>query len=105
METVIALLFAGAVLLLLETILPGMIAGIVGLICLMIGVVLGYNHFGARTGNLILCGVVTGLIAGTLAWIKFFPKSRLGQIFVSHRAVGEIRTEKPELLNQTGTAL
>jgi membrane-bound serine protease (ClpP class) len=105
METVITLLVAGAALLLLETILPGMIAGIVGLICLLIGVVLAYNYFGARSGNLILSAVVIALIAGTLSWIKFFPRSRLGRVFVSQRAVGEIRAEKPELVHQTGTAL
>jgi membrane-bound serine protease (ClpP class) len=105
METVMTLLVAGAVLVLLETVLPGMIAGIVGLLCLLAGVILGYNEFGPRSGNLILCGVLAGLIIGTLAWLKFFPNSRLGKIFVSQGAVGEIRTEKPELLNQTGTAL
>jgi hypothetical protein len=45
MEAVITLLVAGAVLLLLETILPGMIAGIAGLICLVAGVILGIDPF------------------------------------------------------------
>ena len=105
MEAVITLLIAGVVLLLLETILPGMIAGIVGLLCLLAGVTLGYHQLGFRTGNLILSGVIAGLIIGTLAWIQYFPKSRLGKIFVSESAVGEIHAEKPELLNQAGTAL
>ena len=41
MELVVTLLVVGAILLLLETVLPGMIAGIVGGLCLIVGVVLG----------------------------------------------------------------
>ena len=38
-------------------------------------------------------------------WVKFFPNSRMGRVFISREVVGEIGTEKPELLEQTGTAL
>ena len=37
-------------------------------------------------------------------WFKFFPQSRLAKLFISQRTVGDIGTEKPELLHQTGTA-
>ncbi|MBI2924318.1 MAG: hypothetical protein HYY24_01285 [Verrucomicrobia bacterium] len=105
MEAVIALLVVGAVLLLLETVLPGMVAGIVGLGCLITGVVMGYVNFDARTGNLILLIVLTGLILGTCWWVKYFPDSRFAKVFVSRGTVGELRAEKPELLDQTGVAL
>lgn len=101
----IALLVVGAVLLLLETVLPGMVAGIVGLGCLITGVVMGYVNFDARTGNLILLIVLTGLILGTCWWVKYFPDSRFAKVFVSRGTVGELRAEKPELLDQTGVAL
>lgn len=104
METVATLIIAGAVLLLLETVLPGLIAGILGLVCLIAGVVMGYVNFDSRTGNLIFLGVIAGLIAGTLGWLKFFPDSRMAKIFVSQRTVGSLGVEKPELLNQTGVA-
>ncbi|MBM3837443.1 MAG: hypothetical protein FJ398_05700 [Verrucomicrobia bacterium] len=99
-----ALILAGAALLLLETVLPGLIAGVMGLICLLAGVIVGYAKFGAPTGNLILLGVATGLVVGTLAWMKYFPNSRLAKVFVSEQTVGELGVEKPELLNQTGAA-
>ncbi len=105
MEAVIALLVVGAVLLLLETVLPGMVAGIVGLGCLITGVVMGYVNFDTRTGNLILLIVLTGLLLGTCWWVKYFPDSRFAKGFVSRGTVGEIRAEKPELLDQTGVAL
>jgi len=105
MAAVIILLLMGAVLLLLETILPGMIAGIAGLISVAAGLILAYKEFSAGTANLITLGVVLALVVGTLAWLRYLPDSRLGQVFVSNQAVGEIGTERPELLQQTGVAL
>ncbi|HXG46516.1 MAG TPA: NfeD family protein [Methylomirabilota bacterium] len=105
MAIVITLLVAGAVLLLLETVLPGAIAGILGGLCLLGGVILAYTEFGARTGNLILLTVIVGLIGGFALWIKYFPTSRVGRVFISNSVVGEIGTERADLLNQSGTAL
>ena len=104
METVITLLIVGAVLVFLETVLPGMIAGVAGMICLIVGVVMSYHQFGPQTGNWILLGVLAGLLMGTVLWVKYFPQCRVGRIFVSRRTVGEIGTEKPELRDQTGIA-
>jgi membrane-bound serine protease (ClpP class) len=105
MVLIITLLILGAVLLFLETLLPGLIAGILGFICLCAAVVLGYSDFGFQTGTLILAGVLFGLMIGTWCWLKFFPDSRLAKRFISHAAVGELGVEKPDLLHGTGTAL
>ena len=105
MELVIILLVAGALLLLAESVLPGMIAGLAGACCLAAAVIEGYVQFGAKTGNLILFGVLAGLVAGFWLWLKYFPDSRVAKVFISRKVVGEIGTEKPELLDQTGTAL
>ncbi len=105
MASVVTLILVGVALLLLETVLPGMIAGLIGFACLVVGVVMAYLNFDARTANLILLIVVVGVIAGALVWFKFFPDSRFARIFISQRTVGDIGTEKPELLNQTGQAL
>ena len=105
MATVVTLILVGAALLLLETVLPGMIAGIIGFVCLVGGVVMAYLNFDARTANLVLLMVVVGVIAGSLLWFKYFPDSRFARIFISQRTVGDIGTDKPELLNQTGKAL
>lgn len=89
----------------LETLLPGLIAGIVGFICLVAAVVLGYQDYGYQTGTLILAGVVAGLIVGTWCWLKFFPESRMARKFISHGAVGDLGVDKPELLNGLGEAI
>lgn len=104
-DMIITLILVGAVLLFLESILPGMVAGFLGIGCLVAGLVLGYVNYGVQTGNLILLGVVFGLMIGTLLWIKYFPESRAAAIFVSKGTSGGLGVEKPELLGQTGVAL
>ncbi len=104
MLTVLTLIAVGAALLLLETILPGMIAGILGLCCVVAGVIMTYTGFGVRAGNLALLGVSFGLVFGTAVWIKYFPNSRLAKVFISRRIVGDLKVDKPELLHQTGVA-
>jgi len=82
-----------------------MIAGLAGACCLAAAVIEGYVQFGTKTGNLILLGVLAGLVVGFWLWLKYFPDSRVAKVFISRKVVGEIGTEKPELLDQTGTAL
>jgi membrane-bound serine protease (ClpP class) len=104
MELVVTLLVVGILLILAETVLPGVIAGVVGACCLIAGIIVGYARFGAHTGNIILLSVFFGLIAGFCLWLKFFPDSRMARLIVSRKVVGDIGTEQPELVNQTGTA-
>lgn len=105
MEWVITLLVAGAVLLLLETVLPGMIAGTIGVLCIIGGVVRAYIVFGAQTGTYVLGGVMLGLLVGGILWVKYFPQSRTARLFTSHSVVGNVNAERPELMHQTGVAL
>lgn len=105
MALIITLLILGAVLLFLETVLPGLIAGIIGFICLMAAVVLGFRDFGYQTGSLILAGVLVGLLIGVWCWLKFFPESRMARKFISQNSVGELGVDKPELLHGMGVAL
>jgi membrane-bound serine protease (ClpP class) len=103
--TIITLMLVGAVLLALETLLPGLIAGTVGLGCLVVAIYLAYAHHGVPTGNIVLGITTGGLVLGTLAWLRWFPDSRLARRFVSAGQVGEIGTNRPELLEREGMAL
>jgi membrane-bound serine protease (ClpP class) len=105
MWLVLTLVLVGAALLLLETILPGMVAGILGICCLIAGVVLAYSNYGMRTGNWVLVGVALGLVLGTAIWLRFFPDSRMAKVFISQKIVGDLKVDKPELLDQVGVAL
>ena len=104
MVIVVTLLLAGAILLLAETVLPGMIAGTIGVLCLIAGVSAGYEEFGVATGNWILLGTLVGLLIGFMLWVKYFPTSRFGRVYASDGVVGDIGTERPELVGQTGVA-
>jgi membrane-bound serine protease (ClpP class) len=104
MELVVILLVVGAALVFLEIFLPGIVAGVIGLCCLLAGIVVAYMDFGGRTGTVILLGVIVVLVGGFGAWVKFFPESRYARLFVSQRVVGNIDATRPELLNQSGTA-
>ncbi len=105
MGLVITLFVVGAILLLLETVLPGLIAGFIGLLCIVAGVVESFILFGPKTGSFILAGVFVALMMGTFLWLKFLPDSRAGRVFASHQTVGDIGTERPELVGKSGTAL
>jgi membrane-bound serine protease (ClpP class) len=102
---IITLLLVGAALLLLETFLPGMIAGVIGVCCLVAGVALAYTNHGPATGNIVLVLVLIGLVLGTMCWMRFLPESRLARRLISHQAIGDLGAERPELLDRTGTAL
>lgn len=105
MTLVVTLLVVGAVLLMLETVLPGMIAGIAGAICLVAAVVQGFVVFGPRIGGYLLLGVVFGLLVGTALWLKFFPESAMARVFISKGTVGDLKADQPELIGQRGMAL
>lgn len=104
MLTVILLLVAGLALLLLETMLPGMVAGIVGFVCLVAGVVISYRDLGPAVGHIILLCVVAALITGVVLWLKYFPQSRVGKLFVSESASGDLGIEYSSLLSKEGVA-
>jgi len=103
MAVIVTLLIIGTILLLLESVLPGMIAGILGFGCLIAAVVMGYN-ISTTTGNVLLAVVSVGLLAGTLLWFQYFPKSRIGKVFVSKSVVGDVNAQRPDLLECEGTA-
>jgi membrane-bound serine protease (ClpP class) len=105
MSWIIALLILGGVLLFLETLLPGLIVGIIGLLCLAGAVVLGYLNFGLATGSAVLGIVLLELTVGAWLWLKYFPDSRLARKFISQQTVGDLGVSRPELLNATGETL
>jgi hypothetical protein len=73
MATVVTLLVAGALLILLETVLPGLIAGVAGFACVSVGVGLAYARFDLQTANIILLVVLIAAVVGAILFIKYFP--------------------------------
>lgn len=97
-------LFIGAVLLVLETVLPGMIAGIVGAGFMFVGIVLSYQHLGLMNGTWLLLGVLLLVAGGFTAYLKHLPNSRVGKALISQSIGGGLGGEPLDLLGQQGVA-
>lgn len=106
MSEIITLLVAGVILLIVEIFLPGMIAGILGGICLLVAVVLTFISFGPEEGfTLLFAQLVFGVVLFSL-WLKFFPRSRLGRAFsIDLPGVTPATPCHEELVGQTGKAV
>lgn len=105
MVVIAILLVAGILLLVSEIFLPGMIAGSVGCLCLAAAVLLGFQEFGPVGGSGLLVGVLVALLAGFIFWLWWFPGSKVSKPFVSKGEIGEIGTDRPDLLGKEGVAL
>ena len=102
METVIFLIVAGAVMMMLELFLPGMIAGIGGAVCMVAAVIVAFTK--TDHGWLVFSCVLIGGAGATMAWFAFVPNSFLGRRFVVEESVGNANEPDLELINQTGEA-
>lgn len=105
MTTIILLLVVGALLMLLETLLPGLVAGTIGFLCLAGGVALSFHRLGMETGIVVLVCVLVGLMVGALLWIWLLPRSWIGRMFVNDKKLGPSGVERPELVGKEGVAL
>jgi membrane-bound serine protease (ClpP class) len=77
--TVIGTGVAGLLLLFLEMFLPGLIAGIVGFILLIVAVIMAYSNLGPEAGNLTL--LLAALASGGMWWwwATRFQHTRFGK--------------------------
>ncbi len=105
METIAFLLVAGAVLLLIEPVIPHLVAGTVGLIFWAVAVVLIYFRYGSAAGHWSLVGVLAVALTGTWWYLKRLPRTRLGRIVQSAHVVPTETAAKPHLLSTEGFAL
>lgn len=74
MLTIAFLIVIGIVLLILEIlILPGLIAGIIGSVMILIGIILSYKNYGDFYGNITLAA--TAVLTGVSIWYSFKSKA------------------------------
>ena len=105
MTVIVTLLVVGILLMLLEILLPGMVAGLIGFGWVMAGVALAYRNLGPAGGTYTLFAALAALVIMTILWLRYFPHSRLGRRFVAKEAIGSLGVEQPELVGRTGVAL
>jgi membrane-bound serine protease (ClpP class) len=108
MTLIVALAIAGLLLILAEFLLPGMIAGIIGVICLIGAAVATFFEFGPMMGIYVFMGeIILGIIAFVF-WIKYLPNSSLGKIFALKQEVPEQTSASKryeQLIGQTGKTI
>lgn len=102
--TIIILLVVGAVLLIAETMLPGGVLGVTGLICVIAGVVMSFREWGTFVGAWVAAGALTGILIGFMLWMRYFPQSPMARPFISTTTVGNSDVTHDHLVGKTGTA-
>lgn len=73
LDLIIAVLVAGIAFILAEVFVPGGVLGVIGLLLLLAGVILGFDH-SKTAGLLLLAGTSVSLIIGLWLWAKYFPR-------------------------------
>lgn len=107
LTTIVGLGAAGLLLMFLEMFLPGLIAGVVGGIMLIVAIVMSYDHYGAEGGNVAL---VIALILSSIMWwwwATHFQNTRYGKRMTLQTSVdGKTATHcLAEFVGQSGTAV
>jgi membrane-bound serine protease (ClpP class) len=107
MTLIVVLLIAGLLLLLAETFLPGMIAGIIGALCLLVATILVFAHYGVEAGIYLFVTELVLAVIGFMLWMKLFPETRFGKQFIlpENSNPSPISRDLPNLLRQHGKAL
>lgn len=75
--TVAIIVTLGVLLMILETFVPGMVAGILGAICVFAGVALvlwaeEFSHWPAWVRSVTACSIIIGSVALQLIWLRYF---------------------------------
>jgi membrane-bound serine protease (ClpP class) len=102
------LIIAGLFLIGAEIFLPGGVIGFIGGMCLLAAVAVGFAAFGIQGG--LLTALLIIILAGVclVVWIKYFPRTRMGQSLTLSDDGKTFKSASPEfmdLLNKEGVAL
>ncbi|MDI1319234.1 MAG: NfeD family protein [bacterium] len=97
MNAIILLFVTGVALLAAEIFLPGIIAGIIGALCMLAGCVISFNEFGAGGGT--LATVVALALLGLTLYLElvWLPKTAFGKRLVVQSKVDAV--SQPPLAN------
>ena len=106
MTLLLTLLIAGIALLLAEVFLPGMVAGVLGVVCLLGVAVVGFAELGPNAGSLILLAELAVGTVLTVLWMRYFPQTSLGKKYILDSSSGSHPSLRPERwLEHEGLAL
>ena len=106
MTLLLTQLIAGVALLLAEVFLPGMVAGVLGVVCLLGAAGVGFAEFGSELGaHILMAELLVGTVL-TILWMRYFPKTRLGKTYIlDPSTAAHAPTESEKWMNREGVAL
>lgn len=87
MTTILVLFVLGLLMLLLETVLPGGVLGVLGGCAMLGGTVLAYMNYGPGGGTVALLIAVALVVGGVVLEFVVLPRTRIGRRFFLHSAV------------------
>ena len=104
---IVSLILAGILLLGAEIFLPGLIAGILGILCLLAAAGRTWALYGAHAGLTLLSAEFFLGIVLFLLWMKYFPKSGFGRaLSLDNTSAPTSRDDlSPDLTGATGKSL
>lgn len=104
---IIALFLAGFLLLAAEVFVPGLILGLIGLICLGGSVTLVFLQHGSTAGVIAFFLVSALTLGGFLLWLAIFPRTFIGRriILQSSQPVDPGAETNRSLIGEEGAAL
>lgn len=107
MMDIIVLAVLGMALLAAEVFVPGGIAGLIGMACLVGVVIVGFIDYGSQAGMLILSGVFLFLLVGIGFWAKYFHLTPIARALTDKGVISgaTINDRSEELMGQEGVAL
>jgi membrane-bound serine protease (ClpP class) len=86
----ILLFVVGFIALFLELFIPAAgLIGAAGIVCMVVGTVLGYRSFGSTVGTLFLTGTLVGVPAMIVIGLKLFPKTFVGKRLILSFSQGQ----------------
>jgi membrane-bound ClpP family serine protease len=108
--TIAIIVVFGIVLMMVETFLPGAIAGILGLLCILAGVVLALvsdelAHWSTWSRALLAVGIIVISFVSLLIWMRCFAVKLFHRAFTLEAKIESPRADPDHPLGQEGVAI
>ncbi|MBB5038155.1 NfeD family protein [Prosthecobacter dejongeii] len=108
--TVAIIVILGVLLMILETFIPGMIAGILGVLCVLTGVLLvmmaeEFSHWPAWGRGAVACFIIVGSAILQLIWLRFFAVQFWSRTFTLQAEIPSAENPQTLACGTEGVAL
>lgn len=105
-QAIIVLLVVGFLMIATEVFIPGMVLGILGALCLLAAVGMGYAAFGPLVGTGLFAAVGILTVVGFAVWMRVFTKTPIGKkILLTKDLASGDAVSRPSLVGAEGKAL